>query len=257
MDINDKVLNKKSQNGCYLSLIIPAYNEQGRLSGSLQKIIDYFSTKKYAFEIIVVDDGSQDATTEIAERYIRTFAKGRLIKNESNRGKGYSVKRGIMSACGKFIFFSDADLSTPIEEIENLLSHLENGCDIVIGSRALIPSKVLVRQRWYRDMMGKVFGKLVRLLLVSGIADSQCGFKGFNRQAVQEIFPLQKLNGFSFDVEVLFIAKKLKFVIKEVPVRWINSYESKLNPLLDSIKMFLELLSIRWNDFRGRYDASK
>jgi len=254
MNFNNKDLTKSTKKDCYVSIVIPAYNEEKRLDITLKKVIAYFSKKEYEIEIIVVDDGSKDATGEVVLKYIATYPNLRLIRNEKNKGKGYSVRKGAINSCGKFVFFSDADLSTPIEEIVKLLHCLEEGCDVAIGSRALPESKVIVKQTWHRKLMGRIFGFLVRLLVVNGIVDSQCGFKGFRRNIAQEIFSLQQIDGFSFDVEILFIARKKRFVIKEIPVQWINSEESTLNPFLDSASMFVELLRIRWNNFRNRYD---
>ena len=243
-----------SEKECYLSLIIPAYNEERRLKDSLSKIIRYFSVKEYKFEIIIVDDGSGDTTNDVVKSYMQLYPNLHLIRNEQNRGKGYSVKTGVMNSVGKYIFFSDADLSAPIEEIECLLRYLEDGIDIVIGSRALDDSKILVKQGWFRNRLGKMFGILVRSLVVPGIMDSQCGFKGFKGEAAKKVFSLQQINGFSFDAEILFIARKYGFIINEIPVQWANSDGSKLNPFFDSTKMLFEVFKIKWNDLRGIYD---
>lgn len=236
-----------------ISIVIPAYNEEKRLSKSIQRIIDYLIQKKYSFEIIVVDDGSLDGTAAIVKDFMFKNLDIFLLQNVRNRGKGFSVKRGILTARGNYIFFSDADLSTPIEEIEKLLLRLKEGCDLVFASRGMPNSNIVVREAWYRDTMGKIFGFLVRNLAVQGIRDSQCGFKGFSKSAALKIFPLQTINGFAFDVEVLFIAKNLKMAMAEIPVRWIDSPKSKVNPILDSVKMLIELFRIRINDALGKY----
>lgn len=237
----------------FISIVIPAYNEEKRLPKTLERVIEYMSGQKYAFEIIVVDDGSSDATGKIVRDKMSGNSSIRLMQNHKNRGKGFSVRSGISAAQGEYVFFSDADLSTPIEEIEKLLLRLKEGCDVAFASRGMRNSDVVVREAWYRDTMGKVFGFLVRNLAVRGVHDSQCGFKGFRKSSAAKIFTLQLINGFAFDVEVLFIAKKLKMSTAEIPVRWIDAPKSKVNPILDSLKMLCELFRIRLNNLLGKY----
>ncbi|MFH1428964.1 MAG: dolichyl-phosphate beta-glucosyltransferase, partial [Candidatus Margulisiibacteriota bacterium] len=214
-----------------LSIVIPAYNEQDRLPQTIRRIQEYFKHREYAIELIVVDDGSMD-------NMLRTIPPGvKVIQNGINRGKGYSVRKGVLAAGGDYILFSDADLSTPIEEIEKLKLVIDSDYDIAIGSRAVRGADVKVHQPFFRELMGKVFNLLVRLLVVRGISDTQCGFKAFRKDAAKEIFSRQKLNGFGFDVEVLYLAKKLGYKIKETPVTWINSPSSKVNVLSDPLKM--------------------
>jgi len=236
-----------------ISIIIPAYNEEARLPATLKKTLAYLESNKYNFELIVVDDGSKDRTPDIVKEYIKKKLCVKLLINPKQTGKGYSVKRGMLAAGGDYLFFSDADLSTPIEEIEKLLTRLRGGCDVAFSSRALSNSQVIVREAWYRDTMGKIFGFLVRRLALPGVRDSQCGFKGFRRDAAMKLFSLQRLDGFAFDVEILFIARKLGFRLEEIPVRWVDSPKSKVNPIIDSMKMLIELFRIRINDYKGVY----
>lgn len=234
-----------------LSVVIPAYNEEFRIGKSLQLICLYLAKKNYDFEIIVIDDGSADKTVEIAKKETEKIAdKIQIICNSKNQGKGFSVKTGVLAATGDYVLFTDADLSTPIEEVTKLISYLENGYDIAIGSRDLPDSKVYIHQNWLRELMGKVFNKIARMLTFKDIHDSQCGFKCFKAQCAKELFGLQKYNGFSFDVEILFLAQKLGYKIKEVPVIWRNSPSSKVNIIADPLKMFRDLFCIRlthWN----------
>lgn len=228
----------------YLSVVIPAYNEEVRLATSLPVVLEYLKQQPYTWEIVVVDDGSADATGAVAQRVGKDFPV-RVLRNEPNRGKGYSIRRGLLEAHGEYRLFSDADLSTPIEELGKFWPFVKDGYSVVIGSRALPDSQLKVRQKFYREFMGRVFNMLVRLLLVGGIHDTQCGFKLFTADAAQAIFPKQTLTGFSFDVEVLVLARKLGFRIKEAPVQWFNSPASKVSAWYDSARMFLDLLRLR------------
>lgn len=228
----------------HLSVIVPAYNEEQRLAESLPVIISYLSRQLYTWEILVVDDGSRDATSRVAQE-IAGECNCRVIRNEPNRGKGYSIKRGMLEARGSYRLFSDADLSTPIEELEKFWPEVEAGSDVVIGSRAVRGAQLEVRQAFYRELMGRVFNTLVQLMLVGGIRDTQCGFKLFSERAAEKIFPEQSLQGFAFDVELLVLARRYGFMIKEVPVRWINSPATKVSALRDSTRMFADLLRLK------------
>ncbi len=229
-----------------ISIIIPAYNEEYRIGRTLEKIRNFLKKKDYTYEVLVVDDGSTDKTAQTAlDSALCKEGHLRLIKNEANRGKGYSVKKGIISSLGEYILFSDADLSTPIEQLDKLFGFINNGYDIVIGSRALPDSDVRVHQPWYRERMGKTFNFLVKSMLMKGINDTQCGFKLFKSSLAKEIASNMKLNGFSFDVEMLYLAVKNKYKIKEVPVIWMNSPKSKVSPVFDSTRMFFDLIRIR------------
>lgn len=248
--------DKKPDSGdsVYLSIVIPAYNEEKRIGKTLHKIISYLDSCSYPYEIIVVNDGSADRTSAIVKECCIKHKQVQLLESVTNHGKGLSVKKGVLSAHGQYVLFSDADLSTPIEEIEKLMDWFENGYDIAIGSRGLKESDIQVHQPWYRESMGKTFNLLVRLIVVKGIKDTQCGFKCFKKEVIKGIFDRQTITHFSFDVELLWIALKKGYKIKEVPVRWLNNEQSRVNPALDSPRMFFDLIKIRINDLRGLYD---
>ena len=237
----------------YLSVVIPAYNEEHRIGPTLRRIFDYLDVQAYESEVILVLDGCRDRTIDA----IRIVADNRpnviVLENEVNRGKGFSVRRGILESQGQFVLFSDADLSTPIEEIEKLLVFLQEGYDVAIASRALPSSDVRVRQPLWRQSMGRLFNWFVQQVALPGISDSQCGFKCFSRQVVGQIFRQQEIERFGFDVEVLWIARKLGVEIAEIPVRWINHPLSQVRPVRDSVTMLIDLLRIRLNDRRGIY----
>lgn len=229
------------------SIIIPTYNEEKRIENTLIRIVSYLSQKFGAdYEIIIVDDNSEDKTVEIVKKLCRENEKIKLLVNEINLGKGYSVRRGILSAEGNYLLFSDADLSTPIEELEKLFYWLQRGYDIAIASRSLKESKILAHQPLYREMMGKIFNRLVKLWCLPDFVDTQCGFKLFKKEVAKKIFSLSKINRFAFDVEVLYLAKKNNYSIEEVPVRWIDSPASRVHPLFDSLKMLLDLIRIKF-----------
>jgi dolichyl-phosphate beta-glucosyltransferase len=236
----------------YLSVVIPAYNEEGRISTTLIKIKDYLNMQAFSWEIILVDDGSSDRTVEIAKKILEG-ENLTVIKNNTNCGKGYSVKSGILRSKGEIILFCDADLSTPIEELEKILMFINKGWDIVIGSRALPDSDIQVHQRWYREIMGKVFNFIVRSFILDGFKDTQCGFKCYKREAALAVFGRQKIKRFAFDVESIYIAQKIGFKIKELPVRWINSPGSKVRLIGDSSSMLLDLFRIKLYDLMGHY----
>jgi dolichyl-phosphate beta-glucosyltransferase len=237
----------------YLSVIIPAYNEEQRIGNTLRAIHAYLQQQPYSAEIIVVDDGSHDGTASL----VRTFDTTPpicLLQNDRNRGKGFSVRQGFLHARGEYLLFSDADLSTPIEEVETLLAALYESCDIAIGSRALPGSRVEVHQPWYRENMGRLFNLFVQALAVPGIHDTQCGFKCFGREAARAICQRMTTERFGFDVEMLYLARRLGYRVREVPVVWRNSPQSRVRVWRDSICMITELLRIRWNSVRGRYN---
>ena len=238
---------------CFLSVIIPAYNEGKRLLPTLSKIYAYLSTKDFPYEIIVVDDGSTDNTLQIIKNFASSDKHIILLVNELNRGKGYSVRKGMLSARGEYVFFTDADLSTPIEEIEKCLPHLINGYHVVIGSRSMRGADIIVHQPWYREKMGKIFNFMVNMVLLKGIIDTQCGFKGFKREVVKTVFSRCKIDGFSFDVEALYLSRKYNFKIKEIPIRWENSALSKVSPIKHSLQMFRDLIGIKIKDLKGYY----
>ncbi len=228
-----------------LSVVVPAYNEEARLDFSLKQICSFLRKQPYASEVIFVDDGSTDRTVALAKRELAGFPHT-ILKNETNRGKGSAVRKGMLAAKGKFVLFTDADLSTPIEEAASFLRSLQGDYDVVIGSRALDESKVEVHQAFLREFMGKIFNRLARLLTFHKIRDSQCGFKGFRREAARELFSAQKMDGFSFDVEIVYLAQRKGLRILEAPVTWRNSPQSRVRLLGDPVRMFWDLVRIRW-----------
>ena len=231
----------------FVSVVIPAYNEEKRVGDTLRKIVAYARTKPFALEIIVSDDGSLDGTVDAAKSVLSSSVLPyQVLRAPMNQGKGAAVRRGMLAATGEYCLFSDADLSTPIEELDRFLPLLiEKKADVVIGSRALQGANIVEHQPWFRELMGRVFNKVATVFAFRGIKDSQCGFKCFTAEAALKLFMLQKLDGFSFDVELLFLAQKLGFRIQEMPVTWINSAATKVNVLSDPIKMFWDVLRIR------------
>jgi dolichyl-phosphate beta-glucosyltransferase len=236
-----------------LSLIIPAYNEEQRLGPSLAKILHYLKKSRLKFEVLVVDDGSSDGTVALVQALLRREKSLKLIRNPRNLGKGASVKAGVARAKGSAILFSDADLSTPIQELPRLMKKLDEGFAVAIGSRALERQRILRHQPFYREAAGRVFNLLVRLLTLRGIKDTQCGFKLFEAKAAKRIFKLQRVPRFGFDVEALFLAKKFGMPVAECAVAWENSPETKVRPIADGLRTFLDLALIRSYDWRGLY----
>lgn len=238
----------------HLTVVIPAYNEEKRIGPTLERIRAYLEKRSFSWEVVVVNDGSQDQTARISREILAGCERHEVIDRKFNRGKGYSVRQGMLAGHGRFLLFSDADLSTPIEELEQLLPLLESGqAQVSIGSRGLRDSRVEVHQPWWRETMGKGFNLFVRLIAMGGLHDTQCGFKCFSREAAQAVFNVARIDGFGFDVEALYLARKFGYGIKEVPVRWVNSPDSKVHPLSDSSRMLLDLLRIRFTDLRGGY----
>ncbi len=236
-----------------LSVIIPAYNEEKRIRKTLETIILYLDKKKHNYEIIVVNDGSTDKTKDVILEFVKEGNKKiKVFDNPDNKGKGYSVKQGFLAATKLWVLFTDADLSTPIEELETCIRYAGNAA-VVIGSRNLPMSHIVVKQPFLRSTLGKIFPFFVRLLLLPDVHDSQCGFKLFRKDVATAIAQRQKIDGFCFDAEQLYIAKKLGFAIKEVPITWSNDERSKIRVIRDSFSMFSDLLRIRWNAFCGRY----
>jgi glycosyltransferase involved in cell wall biosynthesis len=236
-----------------ISIVIPAYNEEKRLPATLVKIHKYLAGAHWDFsELIVVDDGSRDATAKVARE-----AGARVLENPGNRGKGYTVKHGMLEARGEWVLYTDADLSAPIGELEKLWTAVENqNASVAIGSRALDRSLVGVHQPRLRELVGRVFNLMMRMSTGLPFRDTQCGFKLFEARAAQEIFSRQQLDGFGFDVEVLFIAQRLGYASIEVPVRWDNVEGTKVSLLLGA-KAYLELLKVRTNGARGLYGKSR
>jgi glycosyltransferase involved in cell wall biosynthesis len=235
------------------SIFIPAYNESERIGATLEKVTAYVAQQGWAAEIIVVNDGSRDNTAEMVRGFGRRNAQIRLLENPGNRGKGYSVRNGMLNAQGDVLLFSDADLSSPIYEAPKLFRALENGTDVAIGSRWIDASLQTEKQPLYRQLFGRVFNLLLRIILGLKEKDTQCGFKAFNRHAAEAIFPRQHIERWGFDPELLFLAHKMKMKIAEVPVEWAHDERSKINPVTDGARMFGEMLKVRWNSICGRY----
>lgn len=236
-----------------ISVIIPAYNEESRIGPTLAGIDRYLAASGMSYEILVVDDGSRDRTSDVVLEAANGMPRIRLLSNGENRGKGYSVKNGVMNTTGRLVLFSDADLSTPIEELGKFMPEVDAGADIVFGSRAMQGSEIIKRQPLYRMLMGKTFNKLVRLLTVRGVSDTQCGFKLFRRDTCAWLFGAQKVERFAFDVELLFLAGRGGLSVKEVPVRWINSPQSRVHIVRDSSRMLWDILKVRWRYLTGGY----
>lgn len=229
----------------HLTIVIPAYNEENRIIETLLRIDEYLDAQAYSSEVVVVDDGSTDSTFDLVEKFADSHKRFKVLHHEPNRGKGYAVRSGVLTAAGEYVLISDADLATPIEELEHLWNHISDGADIAIASRPLRESKLVERQPFYREFAGRAFNWVVRLLAVRGIHDTQCGFKLFNRDCAQAIFARCTLDGFSFDIEVLHLAQRLGYRIAEVPVHWYHRPGSKVRLLRDGLRMMADLVRIR------------
>lgn len=239
-----------------LSIVIPAFNEENRLPRTLGRIREYFSQRPGgldAIEVLIVDDGSTDGTARVATEWAQRQPGWRLVSNGENRGKGYSVRHGMLEARGRIALFTDADLSSPIEQSEKLLAAISDGNDFAIGSRAIDRSLIAVRQARYRELAGIIFNGFVRLFTGLPFHDTQCGFKAFLREPSVVVFEQQRIEGFGFDPEILFLAKRHGLRGAEVPVRWAHDPATKVHVFRDSIRMFGDLLVIRWNALFGRY----
>jgi glycosyltransferase involved in cell wall biosynthesis len=247
-------LSDASQGPLELSIIIPAFNEERRLPKTLQCIRAYLKSRSLRAEVLVVDDGSTDSTAKVVELSRAGFPELRLISNGRNRGKGFSVRQGMLEARGEIAMFTDADLSAPIEEADKLLAALRDGrYDGAIGSRAVDRSLIEVHQSAFRERAGILFNGIVRRITGLPFEDTQCGFKAFRREKARVIFEQQRTTGFGFDPEILFLAQREGLRIVEVPVRWAHDPASKVRMFGDSLRMLLDLLAIRWNALAGRY----
>jgi glycosyltransferase involved in cell wall biosynthesis len=238
------------------SFIIPAYNESSRIRPTLDEILRYTAAQNWDVEILVVDDGSRDDTAEVIREYARAHSQIRLLQNPGNRGKGYSVRNGMLHARGDICLFTDADLSSPISEAPKLFEAIRAGADGAIGSRWLRAELQTERQPLYRQAFGRIFNLVLRLFLGLRFRDTQCGFKAFRREAAQRIFPLQKIERWGFDPEILYIARRMGLQVAEVPVLWAHSEGTRLHPFRDGMRMFVDVLHIRWNALTGVYSAS-
>lgn len=237
------------------TIVIPAFNESARIVSSLDRILDHVERQHWKAEIIVVNDGSLDGTADIIREYSRNYPSLRLLENPGNCGKGFSVRHGVLEAAGEVILFTDADLSSPIEEASKLFSAIQNGADIAIGSRWLQVELQNQRQPLYRQVFGRIFNLLLHATLGLPYKDTQCGFKAFTRTSAREVFSRQMVDRWGFDPEVLFISRKLGYSIQEVPVVWVHDKRSKINPFTDGLRMFFEMLLIRWSCITGKYEV--
>jgi len=238
----------------YLSVVIPAYNESARIGSTIVSICGHLQLKPYQAELVVIDDGSTDSSPQILLELAARYPLMRVFRNEPNRGKGFSVRRGALEARGELILFTDADLSAPIEEADRLLAALQStGADAAVGSRAVKRELVGVHQPLFREYGGRFFNVLVRLITGLPIADTQCGFKLFRRATTRRAFELQQVAGFGFDPELLFLIRRMGGTIVEVPVRWNDNAATKVHFLRDSVRMAMDLVAVRWRALRGRY----
>lgn len=235
------------------SIVIPAYNESGRIPATLKQVVCCVRERGWDAEVIVVNDGSTDGTADVVREFARTAPEVRLVENRGNRGKGYSVRAGMLQALGEIAMFTDADLSSPIEEAERLFAAIAAGADIAIGSRWLERDRQTQRQPLYRQFFGRCFNAVTRLVMSLPFADTQCGFKAFTRHAAQTVFQLQTIERWGFDPEILFIALKRGFRVVEVAVSWGHDERTRMSYIKDGAKMLEEIATIRWNALRGRY----
>ncbi len=238
------------------SIVIPAYNESARIPATLESVVACVRAQGWPAEVIVVNDGSTDSTAQLVRDFAREAPEVRLIENPGNRGKGYSVRSGILQALGEIVMFTDADLSSPMEEAERLFAAIANGADIAIGSRWLESGRQTHRQPLYRQIFGRCFNAVCRMVMRLPFADTQCGFKAFTRAAAQTVFQLQTIERWGFDPEILFISIKRGYKVVEVPVSWGHDERSRMSYLRDGMQMLKELATIRWNALTGHYNKS-
>lgn len=235
------------------SIIIPAYNEGARLGSTLDRVLAYVSAERWDAEVIVVNDGSTDTTANLVVSYAQRNPVLRLLENPGNRGKGFSVRNGMLNSKGELLLFSDADLSSPIDEAPKLFAAIASGADVAIGSRWLDPKLQTHRQSLLRQFYGRLFNLVLRILLGLKFKDTQCGFKAFTRDAAMKIFPQQRIERWGFDPELLYLARRSGLKVKEVGVVWSHVEGTRISPLRDGIRMFGEALKVRWNALSGKY----
>jgi len=236
----------------FLSIIIPAYNEQSRLPNTLEQVFHFLEKQSFKSEVVVVENGSTDKTFEVAQKFVERHKNLRVIHTEE-RGKGGAVQRGVREAGGEYVFICDADLSMPVEEISKFIPPALKDFDIAIGSREA-PGAVRYNEPYYRHLTGRVFNMLIRLMVLPNLQDTQCGFKCLRAEVARDIFPFQTITGWAFDVELLYIAHYHGYRILEIPIDWYFNADSKVRVLRDSWRMFIDLLVIRRNARRGLYD---
>jgi len=241
----------------YLSIVIPSYNEEQRLGSTLETIQAFIEQKNLLAEILLVDDGSADGTIRLAESYLRG-GRGRVIRNGRNRGKGYSVRHGVLQASGRWVLITDADLSTPIEEYDSLAAVVRNrDLDVAIGSRGLSDSRVEIPQHGLRQMMGKTFNRIIRIMTGLKFKDTQCGFKLMDRERCLPLFQRMHVERFAFDVEFLFLCDRYGLTVAEVPVVWRNDEASTVSILADPLNMLMDVAKVRWRFRKGMYDPTR
>jgi len=236
------------------SIVIPAYNESARIGGALQAVVACIRQRRWNAEVVVVDDGSHDDTAEIVSAFAANAPEVRMLQNPGNRGKGYSVRNGILHSLGEVVMFTDADLSAPIEEADGLFAAIAGGADIAIGSRWLERTRQSIRQPLYRQFFGRCFNLVTHAVMRLPYADTQCGFKAFTRAAAQTIFQLQTIERWGFDPEILFIARKRGYRVVEVPVSWAHDERTRISYLRDGTRMLQDIAIVRWNALRGHYN---
>ncbi|MGO8756531.1 MAG: dolichyl-phosphate beta-glucosyltransferase [Terracidiphilus sp.] len=237
-----------------ISIVIPAFNEAARISRALETVVGCIRQRGWSAEVVVVDDGSRDETPELVRAFAAHAPEVRLLQNPENRGKGYSVRNGLLHSFGEVAMFTDADLSAPIEEAEGLFAAIAGGADIAIGSRWLERTRQTIRQPLYRQFFGRCFNVVTRAVMGLPYADTQCGFKAFTRAAAQTVFQLETIERWGFDPEILFIARKRGYRIAEVPVSWAHDERTQISYLKDGLRMLQDIAIVRWNALLGRYN---
>lgn len=230
-----------------LSVVIPAYNEALRLGPTLQRVVEYLRQRGLSYEVLVVDDGSTDATAEVAEKFAGDGVQ--VLRQEVNRGKGAVLRAGVLASRGREVLLVDADLSTPIEDLEKLQPHLAEA-PVVLGSRAVEGADITLHQPFYRELMGRTFNLIIRILGVRGLRDTQCGFKLLAGDVARQLFAEMTIERFAYDVELVWLARRHGYEVAEVGVRWADSASSRVNPVSDSSRMLWDVLALRWRSWR-------
>ena len=246
-------MDKSATDTVFLSIVVPAYNEEARLAKTFPMIVRYLESLGRSYEIVVVDDGSADGTARIVRDLAGGNPRVRIISHRQNAGKGAAVQAGMLAARGEYVIFTDADLSTPIEAVGPFLARLSNGCDVVIGNRRMKESRLEVRQPRLRELLGRIFTRVTRTILCSKVSDQTCGFKGFTRNAAREVFRRQTIPDWAFDAEILHIADRLRFVIHQEPVVWRDDAASRVKVAGACVRSLASLLLIWYNGISGRY----
>jgi dolichyl-phosphate beta-glucosyltransferase len=252
------VTSTEPRNNLTLSVIIPAYNEASRILPYLEAMTAYLKNRHIAYELLVIDDGSRDGTVTVVEEFVRHTPPARLLRLPENKGKGAAVRTGMQAAQGELQLFADADGATPIQELERLETAVKGGADLAIGSRPLAARdhRYRVVARWHRSVLGNLFNQVVQQLGIPGIIDTQCGFKLFRKSVARELFSVSRIDGYGFDLELLYIAQRRGYRIVEVPINWTDQPGSKVRVVRDGLRMLRDLLRVRRNDAQGLYQAT-